>query len=158
MTPDRWSAPELSSPAQQLQWLVDRAAIHDLMVEYGHRIDVKDFVGMAELFTDDGAIELPFASFPKATITEPIHTEVLSRYSALQHQYTNLAITIEGDTAWSRSYFDAVHVHDALDNHGDVGGSYETTYRRVDGSWRLVVVRVHFLWTAGQQIPGAAPL
>jgi hypothetical protein len=147
-----------SSAASQLQWLVDRAAIHDLLIEYGRRIDAKDFVGMAELFTDDGSIELPFASFSKAAITQPVHTEVLGRYAALQHVYANLAISIDGDEAESRSYFDAVHVHDGPEDHVDVGGSYTTSYRRVGGDWHLVVVRVSFVWTSGQQVPGTEAL
>jgi hypothetical protein len=61
----------------------------------------------------------------------------------------------DGNTAGSRSYFDAVHVHDEPDNHGDVGGWYEATYRRIKGSWRLVIMRVKFVWTSGQRIPGS---
>ena len=137
----------------QVQWLVDRAAIHDLLVEYGRRIDAKDFHGQAELFVEDGRVELPFAVFTKDEIPE-VSASHLAGFAALHHQYSNVLITVDGDEASSVSYFNAVHVHGPETEHGTVGGAYETTYRRVDGQWRLVVVRDIFTWRAGAGAPG----
>lgn len=49
--------------AQQVQWLVDRAAISDLIVEFARCLDVRDWEGYVANFADDGVLELPFASF-----------------------------------------------------------------------------------------------
>ena len=137
----------------QVQWLVDRAAIEELLLEYGRCIDSKDFQGQADLFTEDGRVELPFAVFTRDEIPETSASH-LQHYSALHHQYSNLSITVDGDSATSISYFNAVHVHGTEFEHGTVGGSYETTYRRVDGQWRLVVVRDVFTWRVGGGAPG----
>lgn len=38
----------------ELRWLVDRALISDLLVEFARRLDLRDWDGCAELYTVDG--------------------------------------------------------------------------------------------------------
>ncbi len=146
-----------TSREDQLQWLVDRAQISDLLVTYAWLVDTGDFDALAALFTDDGALELPFGRLPAAEIAEGSRV-ALGQYAATHHLSANYALEIDGDSASSRSYFQAVHVLTTDDpgSHADIGGRYDNTYRRVDGHWRFVVVHLTFVWTHGSEIPSRA--
>src|ERR1700730_5731279 len=48
----------------QLRWLVDRAQISDVLVEYARCADAADWSGMGELFTEDGQAVFAAGSFP----------------------------------------------------------------------------------------------
>jgi hypothetical protein len=141
----------------QVRWLVDRAQIGDLLVEYARLVDTKDFDTLTGYFVDGGKLVLPFFTLSKEEIA-PRSLEGLAPYVATHHLSANHAITIDGDTASSRSYLQAVHVPDGddLDRHGDVGGWYDCTYRRTPEGWRFVEVNLTFVWTRGAaDLPGA---
>lgn len=155
---DQMQLPPIES-LELLQWLTDRAEIADLMAEYTRCLDTKDFEGQARLFAEDGYLELPFATFTKAALPTPQHTEVLGQYAALQHQISSQITEVTGETAHLRCNFEAVHVHGEVSDlggsqHGTVGGVYEVTFRKEDGRWRLVVVKTTFLWSAGELLHG----
>ena len=146
---------DATSREDQLQWLVDRARISDLLISYAWLVDTADFDALAALFTEDGALELPFGTLPTSEIAAGSRA-ALGKYGATHHLSANYAIEINGDVASSRSYFQAVHVPTTDDPgvHADIGGRYHNTYRRVDGEWRFVVVRLAFVWTLGAGFPG----
>jgi hypothetical protein len=50
----------------QIQWLVDRAAIQDLLFAYARNADTKNWDGFAELFAEEGELILPFGSVKKS--------------------------------------------------------------------------------------------
>lgn len=139
-----------SSTEEQLQWLVDRAQISDLLVEYAHLADTEDFAALADRFVDGGKLVLPFVTLSKEEMA-PRSVSILGPYAATHHMSANHAIVVDGDAASSRSYLQAVHVPDGddPDRHGDVGGWYDCTYRRTPDGWRFVDVHVTFVWTHG---------
>jgi hypothetical protein len=61
----------------------------------------------------------------------------------------NHQITIEGDTAVSRSYLQAVHVGARPSEHWDAGGWYDCSYRRTDVGWKFVHVKLTAVWLSG---------
>jgi hypothetical protein len=145
-----------SSLEEQVQWLVDRAQISELLVEYARAVDARDFDTLTSSFIDGGTLALPFFTLSKEEIA-PKSIEGLSPYVATHHLSANHAIKIDGDTASSRSYVVAVHVPDGedLDRHGDIGGWYDCTYRRTPEGWRFVEVRLTGVWTQGAaDLPG----
>jgi hypothetical protein len=152
---ERSVQPPPSTPDAQLRWLVDRACISDLLVEFARRVDAHDFAGMSELYVDGGVLRLPLGDLPKHEIA-PASDRIIGVYGALHHMSTNHAIAIHGDEAQSRSYLQAAHVRDASEpgRHGDVGGWYDCTYRRTKAGWRFVDVRLTFVWTLGADLPG----
>lgn len=130
--------------------LLDRAAIEDLIPTVLQRIDSRDYGGVADLFTDDAEIVLPFASYP---VTELVRTseEIFAPFQATHHMIGNVAIRIDGDTASSRQYVRATHVHDvtASNRHADVGGWYDWQYRRTPQGWRISRYELTFVFTDG---------
>ena len=147
-----------TDPASQLQWLVDRASISDLLIRFAHALDNKDFDGYAALYADDGVLELPdplSGAYFKLTQPELAFAvpRSLGRYSATHHLSCNHQIEVMGDRASSRSYLQAVHVRARPDNHWSAGGWYDCRYRREPAGWRFSRVRLTAVWISGE--PGA---
>jgi hypothetical protein len=143
-----------TEPGAQLQWLLDRACIGDLLVEYARCVDERDFEGLADTFDDEGVLELPFASKPKVELAAT-SAEDLGRFFATHHISTNHAIEVDRDRARARAYLQAVHVPDGSEpaRHGDVGGWYDCELRRTEAGWRFQRVRLTALWTLGEDFP-----
>lgn len=143
--------------ADQLQWLIDRAAISDLLIDFARCLDVRDWDGYVANFADDGILELPFGTFTGRAEIAATATHGLDAFDATQHVSTNHTISIDGDAAESRSYLLVAHVPVAGDpgRHGDAGGWYDCTYRREAGGWRFTQVRLSVVWTSGSDLPGA---
>ncbi len=146
-----------SSLAAAVKSLVDRAAIEDVITTLFYCVDTKDFDGAAALFTDDGQIVLPFASYPASELVDTSE-RIFAPYQATHHMIGNVAITIDGDTARSRHYLRATHIPDATDpaRHADVGGWYDWHYRRTPAGWRITRYELTFKFTDGIEFEASA--
>jgi uncharacterized protein (TIGR02246 family) len=146
-----------ADPAEQLRWLVDRAAIGDLLVEYARCVDQRDWRGFAALYRRDAVLEV---AGTRREGTEAIEraAELLVDYANTQHVSTNHAINIDGDTARVTAYCIASHVPDAgkPGDHADAGVIYHCTLARVDDGWRFTHVRGERIWVSGGTLPGGA--
>ncbi|MFF5143024.1 nuclear transport factor 2 family protein [Streptomyces sp. NPDC013157] len=147
-----------SDPAAQLQWLVDRAAIGDLLIEFARALDTQDWDTYVSLYVPEGSMS------PSESIRLVGHEQLrgvgssrqLGRYRGTWHLSSNHAIHIDGDTARSRSYLLGVHMlSDDTFRHADGAGWYDCTLRRTPDGWRFVTVRIHEVWNAGEPLPHA---
>ena len=146
----------LESILEPVQWLLDRAEISDLLYRFASCLDAKDYQGYAENFVEGGYVELPEPT-SKVGGTFKMYKEKmpelmphgLGNYTGTHHLSTNHQIVIDGDTATSRSYLQAVHVGETPFEHWDGGGWYDSTYRRTAQGWRFVGVRLNILWLTG---------
>ncbi|RNL85726.1 nuclear transport factor 2 family protein [Halostreptopolyspora alba] len=140
------------SAEARLRLLLDRAEICDLLVRFARRLDERDFVGYAALFTDDCRLRLPGTEHRGRRGLAEFVAADLGRYHRTQHLSTNHQVEIHdgdgGDTASSRSYLYAVHLRSADDpsDWWSVGGWYDNTYRREGGRWLLHTVDVTPVW------------
>ncbi|ONI92185.1 hypothetical protein ALI22I_05160 [Saccharothrix sp. ALI-22-I] len=115
--------------SEQLRWLVDRALIGDLLIEFARRLDLRGWDGYSELYTVDGELELlgPTIARGRAEISE-FAARSLGRYEATWHLSAAHTIDIDGDTARTRSSLFAVHVlGDHGRSHADGAGWYDNT-------------------------------
>lgn len=151
------SAP--TDPAAQLRWLVDRAQISDLLVEFARSLDEKDWEGNTALYVPDGVFEAG------ASLRLEGHDQLrmsgsdrgLGQYAGTWHLSANHAIHIDGDTARTRSYLLGVHLLGGSPaRHADGAGWYDCTVRRTPEGWRFVSVRISEVWTAGEELPHMA--
>jgi hypothetical protein len=143
--------------AQQVQWLVDRAQISDLLFSFARALDTRNYSAYQDNFTEDGFLELPD---PNSTTGETITfhrnqmldavPKGIGRYSATHHLSANHQITISGDSAVSRSYLQAVHVSGAPTEHWDAGGWYDCEYRRTVQGWKFACVKLTAVWFSGE--------
>ncbi len=154
------SEPATRDLATQVQWLVDRATISDLLVEFARSLDEKDWDTHVALYVPDGVFMAGdvFRLEGHEELMRTASPRALGQYAGTWHLSSNHAITIDGDTARVRSYLIGVHVlGEDPGGHADGGGWYDSTLRRTPEGWRFVTVRITEVWTAGAPLPHMRP-
>ncbi len=142
-----------STMAGQVQWLVDRSMISDLLHSFARALDTRDYAAYVGNYAQNGFIELPQPSgdtfiLRREEMMEKVPAS-LGRYSATHHISSNHQIEITGDTAASRSYLQAVHVGKNPTDHWDAGGWYDCTYQRTAEGWKFLHVKLTAVWLSG---------
>lgn len=147
----------------QLRYLIDRAAISDTLFAFARAIDTRAWHAYANLFVDDGVLELPFQQ-PDGTFAGHVGQEGMAAYvqsglggfTQTHHLSANHQITLDGDVATTTSYCQCVHRHDEdPGNVWEVGGWYHCELRRTDAGWRFQRVRLEAVWEHGRPQTGA---
>jgi ketosteroid isomerase-like protein len=163
-TPDPEPTPEpmfARDAESQLRWLVDRALISDLMVEFARALDERDWDAYADTYTQDGVLAI--GDVVELVGRDRIRTMTagkrgLGGYSGTWHLGSNHAITIEGDTARLRSYLLGVHMlSEETTDHADGAGWYDCELARTSAGWRFTRVRVHEVWHGGRPLRHVSP-
>lgn len=147
------ASPPPTEPAAQLQWLVDRAAISDLLVEFARALDEQDWDAYADTYAEDGelAISPTIAHRGRAGLADFVSAS-LSRYpGGTHHLSTNHAIALDGDEATTRSYLLAAHIY-APPRHADGAGWYDCRLRRTAEGWRFTRVGLTIRYVSGEPI------
>ena len=148
------ATPPPADAAGQLQWLVDRAEIGDLMIEFARALDERDWDAYAATYAHDGVLDI-------APTVQHVGTEGMAAFVAgslsgypggTHHLNTNHAISVDGDTARARAYLLAVHVLDNPSKHADGAGWYDYELRRTDVGWRFTHVRLTIRYVSGEPI------
>lgn len=142
----------MSSPSEsqlinpEVQHLIDRDEIRSLISRFGRAIDTKDQQLYAANFTDEGVLELPFASIVgRAAIAEmkgpPPGTHA-------HHLFGQIDIELDGDSASVITYMTATHVFSATDltQKAQSGGWYEQQVVRTSEGWRFAQVKLVIRW------------
>ncbi len=125
--------------ASELDTLVARQAIADVIYRYARGIDRLDFDLVrscyhADAYDDHGAFRGSVEEFIAAART------FLARWTATQHFMGNLLIEIDGDRARAETYAVAYHRREDADGNGkdDVMGiRYVDRFERRNGDWRI---------------------
>jgi ketosteroid isomerase-like protein len=136
-----------------LEDLLDRAAINDVLDDYAHAVDERDWERLRSLFTPDATLDYTAAGGPRGTRDEVVDwiAAALPAVALTQHLLTNRRIRTDGDTATARC-----ELLNPLLLDGDagaqlllLGGRYDDRLQRHGDSW-LFTERVHTTtWTAG---------
>jgi hypothetical protein len=147
--PERYASPPPDDLAGRVQWLVDRALISDLLIDFARRVDSQDQEGYAANFAEDGVLELPFGVFNGREAIRGMPGP--RRPMGTHHLSTNHMVEIEGDEARSRSYLQATHIADVAqpDRNWKAGGWYDCSYRRTPEGWKFTHVKLSVLWAGG---------
>ena len=140
----------MNSLEKNVQILVDRAEIHDLILGYARNADTKNWEAFAQLFADDGYAQYPFGKVEKKDMARAAGA-ILQPFERTQHMFSNISITIDGDTATTNHYLQATHVPALAEQgaHADIGGWYDNTCRRTADGWKIVSVNLTFVWSGG---------
>jgi 3-phenylpropionate/cinnamic acid dioxygenase small subunit len=140
----------------QLQFLLDRAAISDVQLRYATGVDTRDWRLFRSCFTDE--IETDFSSAagsPPQRVKADDWVELVRRtingMRATQHTITNQVITLNGDEATCVAYVQARH---HLPN--ETGGSDQVMYGyytnrlvRTAGGWKIRARKLTVTWNEG---------
>ncbi len=138
-----------------LQALADRLDIEALLTRYAWAIDDQEFDRLDDVFTSDAHLDYT-SSGGEAGVYPDIKAwlaSVLPNFPASQHFVTNKDITVEGDTARSRSaLYNPMITGHPDGSHGIfyVGAEYHDRLVRTPEGWRIVERIEKTVWTGGQ--------
>ena len=119
--------------------LADRLAIQDILTRYAAGVDDRNLQMYRDCFADDAEI----AGFSGGTVIgadawiEEVKSK-LAAFEATQHMLGPQLVTIQGDTASTRTDVQALHY--LKDKPGEtltLWAVYLTNYRRIDEEWRI---------------------
>lgn len=138
--------------AHVLAWLLDRAAISDLLFRYASSIDRRDWERFSSCFTEDVAVD--YGDLGGAAGREQLVRRVrrgLSGFDTTHHISTNHEISITGDTALSWSYLHVVHYLAGAGgvDHITLRGHYTKDYARTPDGWRIRRLVLETTWRDG---------
>ena len=132
--------------------LVQRALISDLLDAYAQAIDDRDFDAVAAVFAPEARLDYSSSGGPAGTRDEVLAwlRESLPAVALTQHLLTNQRIHIDGDAATVRTeLFNPLLFASGETQLLLVGGRYDDRLEKVGDGWRIVD-RVHTTtWTAG---------
>jgi uncharacterized protein (TIGR02246 family) len=125
----------------------DRFGINDLFVRYTVALDAGDVDTIVACFTEDGALESPavgkYAGRDGIRAFSERFAAMHRRGVQLRHVISNMAMTVDGDTAQATCYLTCIIT---MNGKSELmpPGRYECALRKVDGAWlfqhRLVVM------------------
>jgi uncharacterized protein (TIGR02246 family) len=137
----------VEGPEAILKELVEREKIRELVHRYCWAVDRGTLEQVMALFHDlcDLVLVPGKRHIGKAAVQKWYDAYMQNRMEVLRHLIHNQVITLNGDTAVSKSYFDAVG--DLKGESIIAAGFYEDTLRRVGGEWKFTekVIRLDFL-------------
>ena len=123
------------------QEISDRLEIQELIAQFSHAIDGKRYSDAIALFTPDAAVDYTGIHGPSSNPKEVIgHVEeTLSRLKITQHLVGATTITVNGDTAQSRSicHVTGVVTLAAGDHVFSTGLVYVDGFTRTPDGWRI---------------------
>ena len=142
-------------PRFTLQDVSDRLEIDDLLSRYTLAIDAKDFDALDAVFTPDALIDYTTSGGVKGAYPEVKAwlAKALAMFPMTQHLLGNKRVTLDGDTATSRTYF--YNPMGAPKKGGGlqmffVGGYYNDRLVRTPDGWRIAERFEETAWMDGQ--------
>ena len=132
---------------RRVEELLDREQVRDLVHRYCWAVDRGTLEEVMELFHNECNLALvPGKRYIGREATHTWYSVYMqNRMEVLRHLIHNQVISVNGDTATSKSYFDAVG--DLKGESITVAGFYEDTLLRVKGKWKFTekIIKLDFL-------------
>jgi SnoaL-like domain len=133
-----------------LRALLDRAAIHDLLLRYARGVDRRDLPLVASCFTPDASYD---GILGKGGVVDALAAlgRAMARYEGTMHFLGNQTIELAGDRARSETYCVAHHRPSSAEGSGSrvVAVRYLDELVRVGGGWLICARVVKREWERG---------
>jgi hypothetical protein len=110
----------------------DVVAIHQLLSQYGHLVDARDWEGLSQLFAKDAVFDATYYGMPAARGTDGIIEFFATVTHPAAHHSTNVVVTEDGPTVRVRSKWVVGNVDGTL-----AGGDYDDRVAREGSTWRF---------------------
>jgi hypothetical protein len=120
------------------RWLLDRAEIHDLMMQYALGIDLRDYDRVARCFASSF-----HAQYGDREFTDPdeliAFVSGVEHFASTTHFLGSQLIELDGDDAWMQTYSLVTHRPDEADasGHWFAAGRYLDHLVREEGRWGI---------------------
>lgn len=129
-----------------VQALLDRAAIQDVLLRYARGVDRRDLAIVAACFAPEAAYD---GALARGTIAQalPALARAFTRYASTMHFIGNQLIELDGDRARSETYTVAYHrLLEPPPRDRTVGIRYEDELARTGSGWCIVRRVVRLDW------------
>lgn len=145
------------SVEQQVQLLVDRAEISDVLHRYATGLDTRNWALFRSIFTDELDMDFSSVGMSSGRVSADDWVEqarvLFAGFDATQHLSANHVHDIRGDQATCTSYMRAEHV--VINNEGDnyytMGGYYTNLLVRTANGWKLCGMTLTVNWNRGNR-------
>lgn len=140
---------------ETMQYLIDRAEIHELLMRYPRGVDQLKAETMRTIFTED-AVLAGSLGFETCGIDAIVGAIVRSdRYDTTFHFTGNVRIDIQGDNATTEVYCTAYHFWDVAGERQEyvMGIRYVDALIRTDDGWRIKSRYLNVDWEKGERLP-----
>ena len=132
----------MSDANGQIQMLVDRLEIDDLLTRYTVALDTRSWDLLATVFTPDATIDYTSSQGIKGQFPEVAAwlEQALTPFAATQHMLGNRQIDLDGDRGSGRTYFFNPNLLVGDDGGTTllyVGGFYLDRFVRTGDGWRI---------------------
>ena len=143
-----------------LQEISDRLEIQDLFARYSFAIDERDWEALDHIFTPDARIDYTESGGAKGSLTEikAWLPGALARFPGFQHMVATTKLTLDGDTATSRTILFNPMVHEGEGGERQtffMGLWYRDSLVRTPAGWRISERYEELGWT--HNLPALAP-
>jgi ketosteroid isomerase-like protein len=125
-----------------LQEISDRIEIQELLADYSHAIDHRDWDALDDVFTPDALIDYSEmgGSVGDLQKTKAFLAEAMANFASFQHMVATSKIIFDGDTAHGRTICHNPMVIDMGNGQTHVffcGLWYRDTFVRTPSGWRI---------------------
>ncbi|MBC9226495.1 nuclear transport factor 2 family protein [Aeromicrobium sp. 636] len=138
---------------EQVQWLLDREAIRDVMHLYCRGVDRSDFDLIRQAYHEDAFDDHGnFEGDREAVVTKVSKNDS----TAMMHHIGNMSIELDGDAAWVETYFVAHESReiDAKTYNSARGGRYLDRFEKRAGRWAVAKRQVVDDWAEMTEVVG----
>jgi hypothetical protein len=144
---------------EQIQALLDKHAIHEVLVGYCRGVDRCDEDLIRSAFHDDSYDDHGYWKGPGHELAHFLADRLRNANSATTHSITNVLIELDGDVARSEAQVHATLVRKGSDpvEADVVGARYLDRFSRRDGTWRIEHRTVVLDWRKTEVWPDSAP-
>ena len=144
-----------------LQEMSDRLEIQDLFARYSFAIDERDWNALDSVFTPDARIDYTESGGAKGSVCEikAWLPRALERFPAFQHMVATTKLTLQGDSATSRTILLNPMVHrdaEGADHTFFIGLWYRDKLVRTMEGWRIAERYEEIGWT--HNVPSMEPV
>lgn len=144
----------------QLQELLDKRALDELICRTMHALDACDWVAYRASFIEDAVFDFREHGAAPAEARQLItgidtiialQKSVIEGFDTTQHHVTTMVHSIDGDDAVTDCFLYAEHFlnTDRGDRSVSLGGRYQVTSRRYDDGWKVHRWRFYSPWMRG---------
>ena len=132
----------VNSAADRIQRLEDRAAIEELLVEYGRDLDHREFAAYAGLFATQGTWSGSIGTFTGPAAIQAAMEKAFKRQpgsvpAATFHLMTNFSVHVQGDRATASSKWTFFRMSNGAPVP-TLAGMYDDTLVREGGEWKFL--------------------
>lgn len=145
-------------PAVSGGTIADEQALLHLANRYAQAVDRRDANALVSLFTADGGIDRPGASWRGHEQLRGIVARLTTLYASTFHTVRNQTTVIDGTIAQGETYSVAMHILNSTGKRTrmDMGIRYQDRFVRQDGVWLFARRELIVDWVETTELPIAA--